>query len=92
MPGQHEHQHIAAGGGETIYSLYGDSAYPQSLYVFGGYRNPHPGSDQALWNTEMLNAREVVEWGFSNLILNWTFLDFKALLQSTILWQHSYAI
>jgi hypothetical protein len=75
----HNERNVAAGaGGETIYSLYGDPAYPQSLYVFGGYRNPPPGSDQARWNTEMSKVREVVEWGFANLISNWAFLDFKA--------------
>ena len=80
MPGQNEHQHIAPGEGKTIYSIYGDPAYPQSLYVFGGYRNQHPGSDQAHWNTEMSKVCEVVEWGFANLISNWSFLDFKALM------------
>ena len=61
-----------------IYSLYGDPAYPQSLLLFGGYRNPRPGSQEARWNTEMSKVREVVEWAFANLIKNWAFLDFRA--------------
>ena len=28
---------------DCVFSLYGDPAYPQSLYVFGGYKNPPPG-------------------------------------------------
>ncbi len=65
-------------GGEVVYSLYGDPAYPQSMYVFGGYRNPPQGSPQAAWNTRMSKVREVVEWGFANITTNWSFLDFKA--------------
>ena len=64
--------------GAVIYSLYGDPAYPQSAYVYGGYRNPPPGSAQAAWNTQMLKVREVVEWGFANIVSNWSFLDFRA--------------
>ena len=63
---------------DGVFSLYGDPAYPQSLYVFGGYKNPPPGSAQAHWNTEMSKVREVVEWGFANIIKIWSFLDFRA--------------
>jgi hypothetical protein len=61
-----------------VYSLYGDPAYPQSLFLLGEYRSPRPGSREAQWNTEMSKAREVVEWEFANLIKNWDFLDFRA--------------
>jgi hypothetical protein len=61
-----------------VYSLYGDPAYPQSLVLLGGFRNPRPGSREAQWNTEMSKVREVVEWAFANLIKNWAFLDFRA--------------
>ena len=61
-----------------IFSLYGDPAYPQSFLLFGGYRNPRPGSQEARWNTEMSKVREVVEWAFANLIKSWAFLDFRA--------------
>jgi nuclease HARBI1 len=61
-----------------VFSLYGDPAYPQSGYIFGGYRNPRAGSSpEAQWNTEMSKVREVVEWGFANIIANWAFLNFK---------------
>jgi nuclease HARBI1 len=61
----------------VVFSLYGDPAYPQSGYIFGGYRNPAAGSVQAQWNTEMSKVREVVEWGFAYIIANWSFLNFK---------------
>ena len=47
----------------VIYSLYGDPAYPQSIHIFGGYKNPADGSAQAHWNSQMSKVREVVEWG-----------------------------
>ena len=60
MPAQNADDAAAGGGNQehnavppAIFSLYGDPAYPQSLYIFGGYRNPAPGSDRARWNTEM---------------------------------------
>ena len=31
------------------YSLYGDPAYPQSVHIFGGYKNPADGSAHAHW-------------------------------------------
>jgi nuclease HARBI1 len=61
----------------AVFSLYGDPAYPQSEYIFGGYRNPRAGSPEAQWNTEMSKVREVVEWGFANIVANWAFLNFK---------------
>ena len=70
---QHENQQD-----HGIYSLLGDPAYPQSLLLFGGYRNPRPGSREVQWNTEMSKVRKVVEWAFANLIKNRAFLDFRA--------------
>jgi hypothetical protein len=61
-----------------IFSLYGDPAYSQLFLLFGGYRIPRPGSQEARWNTEILKVREVVEWAFANLIKSWAFLDFRA--------------
>ena len=43
------------------YALYGDPAYPQSQYLFGGFWDPRPGSIEALWNRLMSKVREVVE-------------------------------
>lgn len=58
-----------------VYSLYGDPAYPQSLHLFGGFRNTVPGSPQAQWNTLMSQVRQVVEWGFKEITAQWAFLD-----------------
>jgi hypothetical protein len=46
--------------GGILYSMYGDPAYPQSAYVYGGYRNPPAGSLQA-WNNQMSKVGEVVD-------------------------------
>jgi hypothetical protein len=58
-----------------LYSLFGDPAYLQSLHLFGGFRNVAAGSLEALWNTMMLQVRQVVKWGFKEVICQWTFLD-----------------
>ena len=60
------------------FSLYGDPAYPQSIYIVGGYMNPLNGSTHALWNTSMSKVHEVVGWGFANILSQWSFLDFRA--------------
>jgi hypothetical protein len=65
-------------GSDPFYSIYGDPAYPQSRLLFGGFRNPLPGSEQAHWNTMMSKVRECVEWGFGDIVRYWSFLDFKA--------------
>lgn len=65
-------------GENNIYSLYADPAYPQSAYIFGGYRNPRPGSREALWNAQMSSVRESVEWGFSYINKYWSFLNFQS--------------
>ena len=64
--------------GAPLYTIYGDPAYPQSCWIFGGYQNPVPGSPEAVWNTEMSKVREVVEWGYKDVITYWSFLDFRA--------------
>jgi nuclease HARBI1 len=64
--------------GTPLFSIYGDPAYPQSEYLFGGFRNPAAGSLEAAWNTQMSKVREVVEWLFKEIIAQWSFLDFRA--------------
>jgi DDE superfamily endonuclease len=51
-------------GQGTIYSLFGDPAYPMSAYLYGGVTQPAPGSIEAAWNTKMASARIAVEWTF----------------------------
>ena len=62
----------------VTHALYGDPAYPQSQYLFGGFPHPRAGSIEALWNTLMSKVREVVEWGYKQIITNWSYLDFKS--------------
>lgn len=64
--------------GTELFSLYGDPAYPQTPYLFGGFRNPPAGSAEAQWNTQMSKVREAVEWLFKEIITQWSFLDFRA--------------
>ena len=65
----------------VIYSLYGDPAYPQSIHIFGRYKNPADGSAQANWNCQMSKVCEVVEWGFANILAQWSFLDFRVAMK-----------
>ena len=65
----------------VIYSLYGYPAYPQSIHIFGGYKNPADGSAQAHWNCQMSKVCEVVKWGFSNILARWSFLDFRVAMK-----------
>ena len=55
--------------GNQIYSVYGDPAYPQSPWILGGFRYAVSGSDKANY-TQMSKVREVVEWGFGNILQN----------------------
>jgi hypothetical protein len=60
-----------------VYGLYGDLAYPQSIWLFGGFLDPPRDSPRAVFNKMMSKARIAVEWGFGQIIANWSFLDFK---------------
>ena len=42
----------------VIYSICGDLAYPQSIHIFGGCKNPADGSAQAHWNSQMSKEHE----------------------------------
>jgi len=66
------------GSNGTVYQIYGDPAYPQCGHLFGGFRNPNPGTLEALWNTEMSKVREVVEWAYGEIPQKFAYLDFKA--------------
>jgi DDE superfamily endonuclease len=36
----------------VLYSLYGDPAHPQSIHIFGQYKNPADGSAHAHWSSK----------------------------------------
>ena len=61
----------------VIYSLYGEPAYLQSILFLGGYKNHVDGSAQCHWNCQMSIICEVVEWGFANILAQWSFLEFR---------------
>ena len=63
-------------GDSTIYTLYGDLAYAQSIYLIGGFHNADVGTDEALYNQIMSSVRIAVEWGIGAIIEQWKFLDF----------------
>jgi hypothetical protein len=63
--------------GFPIYTMYGDPAYPLSRYICKAIANAAPGSDEAAWNKEMSAVRQIVEWGFKEIIMQWKFLNNK---------------
>ena len=62
-------------GNSTIYTLYGDLAYAQSMYLIGGFRNAAVGTDEPLYNCIMSSTRTSMEWGFGVITEQWKFLD-----------------
>ena len=65
-------------GSPRIFSLYGDPAYPQSRYLFGGFHDAPVASREAAWNTCMSKVRQPVEWNFGEIAKQFCFLDFRA--------------
>jgi hypothetical protein len=70
---------MPAGQG-TIYSLYGDLAYPMLAYLYSGVTQPAPGSIEAAWNTKMASAWIAVEWTFGEVSQHVRQLDLKQAL------------
>ena len=64
-------------GDSTIYTLYGNLAYAQSIYLIGGFFNADAGKDEALYNQIMSSVRITVKWGFGAIIEKRKFLDFQ---------------
>ena len=60
-------------GDLTIYTLYGNFTYAQSMYLIGGFRNADVGTDDALYNQIMLSVRITVE-ALVQLLKNGNFL------------------
>ena len=61
-------------GDSTIYTLYGDLAYAQSIYLIGGFCTADVGTDEALYNQIMSSVRITVEWASVQLSNNGNFL------------------
>jgi hypothetical protein len=60
-------EHMLISGGNPIYALFGDPAYPKSAHLFGEFHGAQQGSIEAVWNTEMAKARIAVEWTFGKI-------------------------
>jgi hypothetical protein len=67
----------ADGSNGPVFAMFGDLAYPQSIYLFGGFVNPVRNSPEARFNRRMSKVRIIVEWGFANVLRRWQHLDFQ---------------
>ena len=72
---------MPANGAAVVYALYGDLAYAQSIYLLGGFWKPPAGSDEAMFNQHMSSVHITVEWGFSDIVKKWKFLDFRSAMK-----------
>ena len=61
----------------TIYSLYGDPAYPLRPHLLAPYRGGVITAEQALFNKRMSAVRVTVEWAFGKILANFAFVDYK---------------
>ena len=59
-------EHIVA----VKFSLYGDAAYPQSIHIYRGDKNPADSSTQAHWDCQMSKFCDVVQWGLQIFLHN----------------------
>lgn len=69
-------QHMNLPGGET-YALFGDSAFPFSVYLQKGYAGNHLTPAQEAFNARMSSVRQAVEWSFEEITTYWPYLDMK---------------
>jgi len=60
-----------------VYSLYGDPAYPESMFLVVGWKNAPPRSARARFNKLFSKLRISVEWAFKDISKLRKFLDFK---------------
>jgi len=60
----------------TDYALFGDSAYPQNVYLYRIYRGAMTVA-QAAMNAIMSPLRVTVEWGFGKIVNLWPWLDYR---------------
>jgi DDE superfamily endonuclease len=60
------------------FSIFGDPAYPNSPWLWGGFWCPRPGLEQK-FNTTMISIRESVEWDFEELSCYFKYSELKIL-------------
>lgn len=67
-----------------MYHIYGDPAYPLSSFIISPFGGSRTTLEQEEFNKSMSSVRETVEWGFSRVVANFAFLDFKKNLKLEI--------
>jgi len=66
---------LVAAEGLPFY-VYGDPAYALSQYILRGFKGAMTPA-QKQFSTAMSSVREVVEWGFSLIVRDWAFVDYR---------------
>ena len=59
------------------YQLFGDPAYPQSLWIGGPFRHRMLNREEAEFNAIMSSTRISNEWVFAKIKSLWAYLDFE---------------
>jgi hypothetical protein len=59
------------------FCIYGDQAYPIRQRLLSPYKGNNLTVAQAAFNRNMSSCRQCVEWGFGDIVNNFSFLDFK---------------
>jgi len=67
----------ADGSNGPVHAMHGGLAHPQSIWLFGGCVNPPVGTPEQAFNRFMSGVRVAVEWGFAQIVGQWSHLDFK---------------
>jgi DDE superfamily endonuclease len=61
-----------------VYALFSDLIYPECPHLLKGFVHPPPNSPQAVFNRMMSASRVCVEWGFNEIVQQWSFLNFRS--------------
>ena len=64
-------------GEPSLYSLYGDPAYPLRAHLLGPHRAAHLSPEEELFNTQMNRVRIGVEWELGKILQHFAFVDFE---------------
>jgi hypothetical protein len=61
----------------TIFSLYGDPAYPLRPHLIAPFRGAVLSQNQMIFNKRMSKLRSSVEWSFGKILSLFAFVDYK---------------